>query len=52
MEGLLELIEINVSANFEVNIGSGRSLKYSFIMSAKSYGDRPSKFVFSVDGNN
>lgn len=43
----LEKIDINVSASLDVKIGSGSSLKYCFSMSAISYGDRPSKSVFS-----
>ena len=33
---LLEKIDINVSANFEVKMGSGSSLKYCLSMSAIS----------------
>lgn len=39
---------MNVSASLVVRIGSGRSLKYSFSMSARSYGDIPSKSVKSA----
>lgn len=39
---------MNVSASLDVRMGSGRSLKYSFSMSARSYGDIPSKSVRSA----
>lgn len=39
---------MNVSASFDVKMGSGSSLKYCFNMSAMSYGDKPSKSVLST----